>query len=175
MSSSGLNTQPSGSALSSIAPIMSLTRRNTALSPGSESHASSVAGLVTLPLHGDCSRCHHHHSSARFRVNLFRNSNIMTNLVCERCKEKWLVMGGRNTTQLSLPSLKYTRPDSVANDVRPHLSKCFEGQCHSHCHQYSRGLPSCHHANNPCLAKLKSQPYQQQRRDANRITIKTRH
>lgn len=115
---SDADPSPSGSARSTNPPAPASVRRNSSSSCGSDAYSPLPPGLWTLSLHGNCSRCHHHHSSARFKVNVPSNPNITTHIRCESCHAKWLAIGGRNVAQLSLLSVNSVRPDPEATDVR---------------------------------------------------------
>ncbi|KAH6644599.1 hypothetical protein C7974DRAFT_24327 [Boeremia exigua] len=96
----------------------SRSRRESSSSYSSDAYSPLPPGLWTLDVHGNCSKCHHHHSSARVQINISRSPNGTTHVRCERCREKWLTFGGRNQTQLSLLSVDSVPPNPTAVHVR---------------------------------------------------------
>jgi hypothetical protein len=107
-----------GLAGSSDPPGMVPTRHSTSSSYSSDAYVPLPSGLWLLNLHGNCSRCHHYHDSARFKVNIPRSPNITTHVRCQGCREKWLAIGGRNASQLSLLSVNTIQPNPAAAEVR---------------------------------------------------------
>lgn len=109
---------PPGSIRNGDFPIPGSTRRNSSSSYSSENYKQLPPGRWMLNVHGNRSRCHHHHSSARVRVNISTDRSITTHNRCQRCRAKWITFGGCNTTQLSLLSVNSNLPNPVADEVR---------------------------------------------------------
>jgi len=86
-----------------------------------DTYAPLPPGRWTLDLHGNCSRCHRYHKSVRFKVEIFHDPEITTYVRCQKCNEKWLAIGGRNSSQLSLLSVNTVQPDPVAAELRHSL------------------------------------------------------
>lgn len=78
-------------------------------------------GCWTLPFHGDCPHCRHHHSGVEVRVTIAEDPSQVSHVRCERCQLKWAAFGGRNTTRLSLMSTASTYPDVDDRDDRENL------------------------------------------------------
>ncbi|KAF1952112.1 hypothetical protein CC80DRAFT_552545 [Byssothecium circinans] len=93
-------------------------RRDTMSTISSEGHPSLPAGLWTLTLHGNCPRCHHHHRSVVTPVKVSNDPMEAHSVHCEHCKQKWLTIGGLNTTQISLLSTRTTDLDREELDFR---------------------------------------------------------
>lgn len=102
-------------------------RRDSSSTFSSEAYSPLPPGRWTVNLHGNCSKCHHHHSHALFRIKVPKDTTISTHVNCQRCQQKWLVIGGPNATQLSLLSTETIGPDpaaariqySLVNMIRP--------------------------------------------------------
>ena len=120
MVDSDTNSINSGFARRNSTQVAVSSRHDSSSSHSSDAYAPLPSGRWILKLHGKCVRCHHHHSSAKFRVNVPHNPSITTHLRCKACNEKWISIGGRNVTQLSSLSIESERPDAVvANDRYP--------------------------------------------------------
>lgn len=68
-------------------------------------------GTWTVPFHGNCPRCRHHHRRVEVRIAIAQDRSQAAHIRCERCNEKWAVFGSSNTTQISLLSASSTDPD----------------------------------------------------------------
>lgn len=102
----------------------SFLRGDSSSTYSSVSHQPLPPGHWVLDVHGNCSKCHHHHGSARVHFNVPTNDNAtITHVRCQRCNEKWLAFGCRNQTQLSLLSINSITPDSVAVSVQHSLAE----------------------------------------------------
>ncbi|KAF2642112.1 hypothetical protein P280DRAFT_293612 [Massarina eburnea CBS 473.64] len=97
-------------------------RRDTVSTVSSEKHSPMPTGVWSLTLHGNCSRCHHHHKSAVVQFKIFDNPSEGSDVHCEHCKHKWLTIGGINTTQISLLSTRTTAVGSEEIDLRYRLN-----------------------------------------------------
>lgn len=89
------------------------TRRDTASTTASDRFLPIA---VTLSIHGNCSRCHHHHKSLQIKVPL--NPRETTHIACEKCSRRWLTFSGNNATQLSLLSARTTTIDFEEDQLR---------------------------------------------------------
>lgn len=78
-------------------------------------------GRWTFPIHGNCPRCCHHHSAAQVEVEITKDDSQVSWVNCERCKERWAAIGGRNATTISLLSETTSDADSIERQVRLHL------------------------------------------------------
>lgn len=76
-------------------------------------------GVYTVPIHGNCPRCHHYHQAATIRVS--GDSSHVTNVNCEKCDSRWLSFGGRNSTCISLLSTQSVELDQEEKQVRETL------------------------------------------------------
>jgi hypothetical protein len=99
-------------------PMHSPTRRNTTSTISSDKYAPIPAGCWSFTLHGNCPRCHHHHNSTIIRCNISDDPIEASHILCEHCKQRWLTIGGKNITQISLLSTKTTEPDCEETDFR---------------------------------------------------------
>lgn len=91
------------------------TRRDTVSTVDSDKYTPIPPGDWSFTLHGNCARCNHHHKSAVVHIKIHDNSSEASHLICEHCRQKWLTIGGVNTTQLSLLSSRTTELE--AEDV----------------------------------------------------------
>lgn len=78
-------------------------------------------GKWTLSIHGNCSRCHHHHKATVVRIDVSDDPEEPSHIICEGCNEKWLTIGGRNVTQLSLLSTQTNDSDPEETRYRSAL------------------------------------------------------
>ncbi|KAJ4288415.1 hypothetical protein N0V90_011650 [Kalmusia sp. IMI 367209] len=69
------------------------------------------SGRWCITLHGNCSRCGHHHKAAVIQINVAEGVCQASHVKCDRCNQKWLTIGGVNTTQISLLSSVTADPD----------------------------------------------------------------
>jgi hypothetical protein len=88
-----------------------LTRQDTGSTRSNSKYTPLPPGFYTLPIHGNCPRCHHHHSSAEVRVRLSEDITRVSKVNCQKCGERWLAFGGQNATCISLLSTQTTDPD----------------------------------------------------------------
>ncbi|KAF2246997.1 hypothetical protein BU26DRAFT_338998 [Trematosphaeria pertusa] len=95
------------------------TRSNTVSTVASDKHLPP--GTWKIPIHGNCPRCHHHHKAFLIRVEVSGDPNEVTDILCEKCHQKWLAVGGGSSTQLSLLSTASTDLDHVEIDFRKTL------------------------------------------------------
>ena len=77
-----------------------------------------VPGFYKIPFHGNCPRCHHRHVAAEVKVEVTPGYTKPSYVRCENCKEKWVALGGRNSTCISLLSTLTVEPDPMENDAR---------------------------------------------------------
>lgn len=92
--------------------VPSPTRRDTISTVSSDKYAPIPPGFWALTLHGNCARCNHHHRSAVVHIKISDEPSEVSHLMCEHCHQKWLTIGGRNSTQLSLLSARTTELDA---------------------------------------------------------------
>ncbi|KAF9695437.1 hypothetical protein EKO04_006428 [Ascochyta lentis] len=118
MATSEADLSPSGPSGSNKLSVPTSVRRDSSSSYSSDAYSPLPPGRWNLNLHGNCPKCHHHHSFARFKVNIPSNPNITTHVRCQACDAKWLAIGGRNATQLSLLSINSLTPDPAVETVR---------------------------------------------------------
>ncbi|KAF1842935.1 uncharacterized protein K460DRAFT_432368 [Cucurbitaria berberidis CBS 394.84] len=102
---------------------VSLHRSDTVSSIGSDAYSPLPPGRWTLDFHGNCPRCHHHHTGVKIKVDVSHDSSKVSHVRCEMCQENWLAFGGRNSTRISLLSTLTADPDPVEKEVRSTLSK----------------------------------------------------
>lgn len=104
-------------------PLAQPSRHDTESTTSSRGHTPTPIppGFYTLPVHGNCPRCHHHHKAATINVRISKDYSRVSHVYCEKCKEKWLAIGGGNSTRISLLSTQTTEPDLVENDFRSAL------------------------------------------------------
>ncbi|PSN74947.1 hypothetical protein BS50DRAFT_581698 [Corynespora cassiicola Philippines] len=93
-------------------------RRGTGSTVSSDKYGPMPPGFYTLPIHGNCPRCHHHHKAARIRVRITADSTQASHIYCERCDQRWLTLNGINSTRISLLSTQSTELDSLEKDFR---------------------------------------------------------
>ncbi|KAF1844350.1 uncharacterized protein K460DRAFT_247010, partial [Cucurbitaria berberidis CBS 394.84] len=99
-------------------------RHDTSSSTGSAK--ALPQGHWELELSGNCPSCHHHHKSTKVHVRASGDSNHvcdMGEIYCEKCKRLWLDFGRRNSTRLSLVSVKTIEPDPLEKDFHSTLVK----------------------------------------------------
>jgi hypothetical protein len=95
-------------------------RRGTASTVGSEGDVPPPVppGIYTLPISGNCPKCHHHHKAATIKVPSSAGTGRATGHVyCDNCEAKWLTFGGRSST-ISLISTNTIEPDVVQQDFQ---------------------------------------------------------
>jgi hypothetical protein len=104
-------------------PEFHLPRQDTDSTVGSVNQTAVPLppGFYTLPIHGNCPRCHHYHRAATINVRVSGDSSRPSHVYCEKCKEKWLAFGGGNSTRISLLSTQTTEPDLLELDFRKEL------------------------------------------------------
>ncbi|KAF1927123.1 uncharacterized protein M421DRAFT_93385 [Didymella exigua CBS 183.55] len=91
------------------------TRRDSISSTGSG--RPIPPGHWTLPIAGNCPRCHHHHNSVKIHVNMVSDSSRLVDLDCENCHRLWLGHGSRNSTQVSLLSTETIDPLPMESEI----------------------------------------------------------
>lgn len=95
-----------------ISPPPGSIRRDTISTISSDKQLSLPSGRWPLPIHGNCARCGHHHKAALIYINVVEGICEASHVICERCGQKWLTIGGLNTTQISLLSAVTAEVDS---------------------------------------------------------------
>ncbi len=93
-------------------------RRDTASSAGADKYKPLPPGFWLLQVHGNCPRCHHHHTAVTIKIDVTTNSSKLNHVQCENCREKWLAFAGNNSTQISLLSTTTIKPDPIEKEVR---------------------------------------------------------
>ncbi|KAF2743994.1 hypothetical protein M011DRAFT_201674 [Sporormia fimetaria CBS 119925] len=78
-------------------------------------------GYYTIPIHGNCPKCHPHHRAALINVRISADANSASQVNCEKCNEQRLSFGGANSTRISLMSTLSTEPDLVEHRFRYQL------------------------------------------------------
>ena len=78
------------------------SRRSSTSSSGSAKPLPP--GHWTLPITGNCPRCHHYHKSVEIHIKSSSDSSHLADLDCENCHKLWLGSGSRNSTRVSLLS-----------------------------------------------------------------------
>lgn len=86
-------------------------RRDTMSTVSSDKVPSLPTGRWPLTIHGNCARCGHHHKAAIIQIQVVEGICEASHVICERCGQKWLTIGGANTTQISLLSTMTTDLD----------------------------------------------------------------
>lgn len=116
----GAETKPPSIAASDHAALLTTppVRQDTSSSSGSGPYSPLPDGRWTVPFHGNCPRCHHHHKAVQVKVNVGPDSSQVSYIRCEQCREKWAAFGGRSTTQISLLSDTTTEPDPLEKELR---------------------------------------------------------
>jgi DNA-directed RNA polymerase subunit M/transcription elongation factor TFIIS len=94
------------------------SRRGTASSVSSDLYQPLPVGHWLLRFHGSCPRCHHLHNAVKIKVEVSHDDRKVNHVRCDKCRQKWLALGGRNSTQISLLSTLTTTPDPVESEVR---------------------------------------------------------
>jgi hypothetical protein len=84
----------------------------------SDIYSPLPTGCWTIPFHGNCPRCCHHHSAVQVKVKVTQDSNQVSYVHCDNCQERWAAFGGRNSTRISLLSTTTTEPDPIERQVR---------------------------------------------------------
>lgn len=104
-------------------PALHLFRHDTSSTVGSGYQAAVPLppGFYTLPIHGNCPRCHHYHRAATINVRVSGDFSQPSHVYCEKCKQKWLAFGGGNSTRISLLSTHTTEPDLPELNFRKEL------------------------------------------------------
>ncbi|KAF2271879.1 uncharacterized protein EI97DRAFT_242028 [Westerdykella ornata] len=99
---------------------MPLSRSDTGSSTGeiNQGPVPMPAGVYTLPIHGNCPRCHHYHAAVSISVRVSSDPRRVSHVYCERCREKWLAFGGTGSTRMSLLSTRTMEPDIVERRFR---------------------------------------------------------
>lgn len=87
-----------------FSPSLNPSRRNTISTVSSEKLPSLPSGKWPLTIHGNCTRCGHHHKAAVITISVVAGICEASHMPCERCCQRWLTIGGTNNTQLSLLS-----------------------------------------------------------------------
>ncbi|KAF1976441.1 hypothetical protein BU23DRAFT_48571 [Bimuria novae-zelandiae CBS 107.79] len=85
-------------------PLPTPLRRDTVSTTSSDKLPSLPSGRWPLTIHGNCSRCGHHHKAVMIQISVVEGICEASHVTCERCDQKWLTIGGVNTTQISLLS-----------------------------------------------------------------------
>lgn len=112
-------SNPTGS---SHADFAAPTSRRDSTSSNSSSHYQPLPeGLWTIPFHGNCPKCSHHHRAAQVKIKVTQDEGQINRVNCEKCGVAWAAFGGRNATVISLLSTTSTEPDSMAEEVRLRL------------------------------------------------------
>ncbi|KAF2660017.1 hypothetical protein K491DRAFT_675054 [Lophiostoma macrostomum CBS 122681] len=86
------------------------SRRDTGSSLDSGSTKSMPPGFYSIPIHGNCPRCHHYHKAAIIKIS--GDATHVEKVDCENCGSRWLGFGGRNSTCISLLS-------TLTDDLEP--------------------------------------------------------
>lgn len=94
------------------------TRQNTRDSIESDRCIPLAPGFYKIPFHGNCPRCHHRHIAAEVKVEITIGYTKPSYVHCEVCNEKWVAVGGRNSTCISLLSTLTVAPDPIETDAR---------------------------------------------------------
>lgn len=85
------------------------------------SGVSLPPGHWTVPISGNCPRCHHHHRSINVHIKNADNSNGILDVHCEKCNKLWIGPGGRNSTRVSLASVETVDPPPLEPEARTTL------------------------------------------------------
>jgi hypothetical protein len=93
-------------------------RQGASSSNETDNYKPLPIGNWTLPFHGNCPRCHHHHEAVQVRIKITRAPGEMSYIHCDKCESKWAGFGDRNSTQISLLSSATTETDSIETAVR---------------------------------------------------------
>lgn len=95
-----------------------LARQDTTSSvESSDLYKPLPSGRWLLEFHASCPKCHHYHSGAKLKIDNHDDKSKASPVLCENCKDPWMLFGGRNSTQLSLLSVMSTVPDPVEREV----------------------------------------------------------
>ncbi|KAF2442659.1 hypothetical protein P171DRAFT_47272 [Karstenula rhodostoma CBS 690.94] len=86
-------------------------RRDTMSTISSDKQPSPPSGSWPVTIHGNCARCGHYHKAAVVQIHLVEGMCEASDVVCDRCGQKWLTVGGLNSTQISLLSTVTTELD----------------------------------------------------------------
>lgn len=86
-------------------------RRDTMSTISSDKQPSLPSGRWPITIHGNCARCGHHHKAALIYIHVMEGICEASHVVCDRCGQKWLTIGGLNSTQISLLSTITTELD----------------------------------------------------------------
>ncbi|KAL5409550.1 hypothetical protein PMIN03_005897 [Paraphaeosphaeria minitans] len=86
-------------------------RRDTVSTMSSDKLPSLPSGRWPITIHGNCARCGHHHKAATIQIHVVEGICEASHVVCDRCGQKWLTIGGLNSTQISLLSTVTTELD----------------------------------------------------------------
>jgi hypothetical protein len=93
-------------------------RRDTMSTINSDKQPSLPSGRWPLTIHGNCARCGHHHKAAVIHIHVVEGICEGSPLICDRCGQKWLTIGGVNSTQISLLSTVTTELDLTEINFR---------------------------------------------------------
>ena len=116
-------------------PIVDPLPQPTPRRDSASTTSSSISpGYYTLPIHGNCPRCHHRHRAANIRIS--RDSGRVSRVNCEKCGGRWLSFGGPNATSISLLS-------SQTIDIDPADCLRAEENNTENCRSHHDIRPSC--------------------------------
>lgn len=87
------------------------TRRDTISTMSSDRQPSLPSGRWPITIHGNCTRCGHHHKAATIHLHVAAGICEANHVNCDRCGQRWLAVGGLNSTQISLLSTVTTEVD----------------------------------------------------------------
>ncbi|CAO2652597.1 Nn.00g008800.m01.CDS01 [Neocucurbitaria sp. VM-36] len=94
-----------------IPSVTGLVRHDTTSTCGSAKPIPK--GRWKLDLSGNCPRCHHHHEFIQVQVRVSSDLDHVGEVYCDNCERLWLDFGRRNSTRLSLLSMKTIEPDPL--------------------------------------------------------------
>jgi hypothetical protein len=112
--SAACNIAPEPSSSTATEPVQS----DTSSLQSNDQYEPLPAGCWTVAFHGNCPKCHHHNKALQVQIKVTPNASQVSYIQCERCRDRWAALGGRNSTRISLLSTTTTEPDYVERGVR---------------------------------------------------------
>ena len=102
-------------------PAPGLSRRDSSSTTGSGRPLPS--GHWTVPISGNCPRCHHHHRSIKAHIKNAEGASVLVDVHCEKCNKLWIGPGSRNSTRISLASNETIDPPPMEPEARTALTQ----------------------------------------------------
>jgi DNA-directed RNA polymerase subunit M/transcription elongation factor TFIIS len=104
------------SSSTSTTLLEELIRSDTSLLQSHDQYEPLPEGRWTIAFQGNCPKCHHYNKALQVRVT--SDFSQVSYVHCERCQDKWVAFGGRNSTRTSLLSTTMTEADIVERGAR---------------------------------------------------------